>query len=1085
MSSVIALLVGVSAYHPESGVSGLNGCLNDVNAMRDYILSRHPASPANVRTLTNSEATREAVITAFREHLIHNTAISGGDTVLFYYSGHGSYAPSAPEFVALNEDSQRLDETLVLYDSRLPGGFDLADKELALLLSLVPEKAHAVVVLDSCHSGSATRSLKTIQHSGLARFTSTAETPRKLDDYLSADTLSYASLHAAGKLAIPASRHLLLAACGRHELAYEDITARGVFSGWLTRLLQEAPGGKTYAQLYESLYAVIKKKSNQQTPQLKIYGGFNPDQFFLRPDANPNAPLLLAKFSENEWTINAGALHGIPATEKDYAKCQVLLYKNPEQDQPDITATITHVGLTDSIIRMPEGSDGSIRYSASLINLPPKLCILIEGPEANTVQPLLPGDPSIYYHQDPGQHFDYRLGTSDNQLTIRTAHNNELVHGVEGTTEAACHYIGEALSQIGKWKALDEMDNPQSKIPADNFEFGLQLMNENGQWEDCEGHEVTVDINDDRSEIPFRIKLNNTSQVEYHVALYHLSSKYAIEKQTPDTDASVLRKDQPIALLCNPPGDYLTFMLTDDDVNEESEVFKLVYSLFPFADYFVEESRELEREIVHLSKGIGSARGTKKPTRKDWDAQSIRVRIVRSNQQVDKSHRFDNGSISIGTATGFTAQVALTPTHSGAKGLNPAQELQSLFAGEEFSFLPVTPPSRGLPVNTVVELTKVKDDGTLADHPLEIRIRQPLQPNEAVIAVTMQNGIVIPLGFLEPDANGEHKMYIHHAPSEPDERRAAGKSLGRALWFSFLKVVFGKEEEVFKLRYLEYTDGEPVYSKGKVDKKIAQSKKILLVIHGIIGNTKSLSANLGSLLTSKQYDCILTFDYENLNTSIEEIAVELLDLLQQNGISPTKQIDILAHSMGGLVSRHMIERLHGDTFVKRLIMAGTPNNGSAFGKIVTVRNWATGILTLACNYGRQFLGTWGPFLDVVNKGLAATGVITHTLGQMNTGSKFLVQLNKYSGPITTRYYILAGDSDKYKLEAEDTGLMEKIELAVGKLLYWNTSNDIAVSVESIKTVPAEYLEASTVTGAHHLNYFDYNTSIKLLKDMMV
>ncbi len=67
MSSVFALLVGVSDYHPDSGVSGLNGCVNDVNAMRGYLRNQFPQDPAgNILTLVNSAATRAAVTDAFK-----------------------------------------------------------------------------------------------------------------------------------------------------------------------------------------------------------------------------------------------------------------------------------------------------------------------------------------------------------------------------------------------------------------------------------------------------------------------------------------------------------------------------------------------------------------------------------------------------------------------------------------------------------------------------------------------------------------------------------------------------------------------------------------------------------------------------------------------------------------------------------------------------------------------------------------------------------------------------------------------------------------------------------------------------------
>jgi pimeloyl-ACP methyl ester carboxylesterase len=40
------------------------------------------------------------------------------------------------------------------------------------------------------------------------------------------------------------------------------------------------------------------------------------------------------------------------------------------------------------------------------------------------------------------------------------------------------------------------------------------------------------------------------------------------------------------------------------------------------------------------------------------------------------------------------------------------------------------------------------------------------------------------------------------------------------------------------------------------------------------------------------------------------------------------QVDVVAHSMGGLISRYYIDRLMGDRDVERLVMLGTPNGGS-------------------------------------------------------------------------------------------------------------------------------------------------------------
>lgn len=77
----------------------LAGCLNDADDFKsclDEILGC--TSPSAVRSLTNSRATRSAIITTFHEHLIDNPDILPDDTIVIYYAGHGSQAPAPAEW---------------------------------------------------------------------------------------------------------------------------------------------------------------------------------------------------------------------------------------------------------------------------------------------------------------------------------------------------------------------------------------------------------------------------------------------------------------------------------------------------------------------------------------------------------------------------------------------------------------------------------------------------------------------------------------------------------------------------------------------------------------------------------------------------------------------------------------------------------------------------------------------------------------------------------------------------------------------------------------------------------------------------
>ncbi|MGX9727009.1 MAG: esterase/lipase family protein [Candidatus Electronema sp. VV] len=118
------------------------------------------------------------------------------------------------------------------------------------------------------------------------------------------------------------------------------------------------------------------------------------------------------------------------------------------------------------------------------------------------------------------------------------------------------------------------------------------------------------------------------------------------------------------------------------------------------------------------------------------------------------------------------------------------------------------------------------------------------------------------------------------------------------------------------------------------------------MVHGIIGDTENIAQGLmqvrdanGTAL-SKKFDLVLTYDYENLNTKIEDTARKLKEQLRDVGLheNDSKRLTLLVHSMGGLVSRWFIEQEGGNKIVDHLVMCGTPNVGSPFGKIDAARS---------------------------------------------------------------------------------------------------------------------------------------------------
>ncbi|MHA1744766.1 MAG: esterase/lipase family protein, partial [Promethearchaeota archaeon] len=77
---------------------------------------------------------------------------------------------------------------------------------------------------------------------------------------------------------------------------------------------------------------------------------------------------------------------------------------------------------------------------------------------------------------------------------------------------------------------------------------------------------------------------------------------------------------------------------------------------------------------------------------------------------------------------------------------------------------------------------------------------------------------------------------------------------------------------------------------------------------------------------------------ENAPANIDiRINAKKLQTLVQHALTlnGAHKVNLVAHSMGGLISRWYIEQMGGDTTVNKLIMLGTPNHGSKYLPLLT------------------------------------------------------------------------------------------------------------------------------------------------------
>ena len=111
LSRLFALIIGINQYQWKEDFSSLRGAVPDGKAFRDYLVKRLRVPEDQIRTLFNEQATRSAIIQAFKD-LSVNHRITRGDPIFIFYAGHGSQKPPHRDW---NEPNPKI-EVIIPHD---------------------------------------------------------------------------------------------------------------------------------------------------------------------------------------------------------------------------------------------------------------------------------------------------------------------------------------------------------------------------------------------------------------------------------------------------------------------------------------------------------------------------------------------------------------------------------------------------------------------------------------------------------------------------------------------------------------------------------------------------------------------------------------------------------------------------------------------------------------------------------------------------------------------------------------------------------------------------------------------------------
>ena len=302
----LALLVGINRYPYHDDLAG---CLIDVELQRELLIHRFGFNSNDIVTLSDRQATRENIETAFDEHLCQQA--KSDDVVVFHFSGYGGQIkmplPSDSEVAkeVTTGDTFRLANSLVPVDGLSSGkktlfaNSILQETLLVLAQSLSTPKSTFVLdtsfntTLRSKHGSFKVRSIGEIAENPTSQELAFLE---QLQNNLAAKGLKPSKR----LLSLPG---VVLSAASNNQVAVErqwDGLSAGLFTQALTQHLWHiTPGSKVQVALARTAESVEQVMGRQQQPTLN-----NPDKseiaYFMAISDDSDAVGIVSKVNKND-----------------------------------------------------------------------------------------------------------------------------------------------------------------------------------------------------------------------------------------------------------------------------------------------------------------------------------------------------------------------------------------------------------------------------------------------------------------------------------------------------------------------------------------------------------------------------------------------------------------------------------------------------------------------------------------------------------------------------------------------------------------------------------------------------------------
>lgn len=1112
-NAFFALLVGIDRYANPHQAPHLRGCVADVDATYALLTSRFGIPAEQIRLMTArmdqlddaaNLPTRANIIAAWKEHFAQAGA---GDTVFFHYSGHGSQARSSDP-----NEPDGYDETIVPHDSRTPGVYDIADKELAMLILEVEQRgAQVLVFLDCCHAGSGTRALT----AAAVRTCPADQRARPASSYLAGTRGWKNGRREAPSGWLPLGKHLLLAACRDDELSYEyrapgERQWHGAASYFFHRVLATAPPDITWARIHDQVLPQVHAIYPAQTPQLE-----GPNHLTLMGQVGQEVvPYLLVMEVEGDEYIkvNGGRAVGITPGSR------LALYGAGDRlsGEPLATGLVEEAATDHAWAKLDRRTTVESGARVKVVALgwaePPFGVRTDDALLRAALAAVTDGDrsPFLVPVGSDNENSAEFVVTIDRGVYILSDSNGAPLWAERppASPDGAAR-LAATLAHLAIYRNVQRLRNP---APAGALQGGIEVSavaysqssrggrptNPSSLFD--RGHSATI-----TSGQKLQVTLYNRTDRPVYLAVLNLDADFGISRLYPvhavnekvEAGGSVVI-DQITPRLSGPqPGravETIKVIATRMPVSFDVLQLPKLHEGDPQAGVRADSSTPLG-ELLNAVRRQGVRDLTLEVDESaEWTVAQLEITILAKPQgqalpeDATRVAIEEEGGWTLEKPAGWRARVFLTDLEQGTRGLNASTlrlppGLDNPAAFDYFRPVRLHEATWLHPTAPVVL--------GIAAAPDQLAMITPEQPLRVELVVMDEPGLagIAPVGF-----DGEHFFLAgrpldvdHHPtytggvrrmactidclppPVEPvgPGRGTMTRDLPRAVRLFFYKLFVGALPADTGLRQADVMDGRAVYRPVSAE-DVAQAKRVALMLHGFTGDSRWMVEDVWSWIRKQgNYDLCLTYDYETFATPLKRNAEMLANALHGVGIGPgcSVQLDLYGHSTGTQIARALVELGDGEQYVDRVFMAGPPNAGTPLASGRTLMPWLANLLVnLAGSVPPALIAHW--LVERVSeegRGLADLAPNSDFYEELNAG---------WRPPARVPYYVQIGDNST--AFAQWHALAQKVAGTVdaGLDLLFSGDNDLLVGVNSARWLEGRWPRLTLqVIGGHHFQYF--------------